>query len=250
MPPLVTVIIPAHNVEEFLAEAVASVLEQTYQNIELIIVNDASTDHTGALADKLSTKDSRVRVTHHPENKFRSGALNTGIQQAKGAYISFLDADDRYLPDKTAAQVAFLEVHSDAAMVYGDFLLDHGTYKPQQEVTAILSADDVYERLVSAACGGSLSIFVDGYIPSCSPLIRANTFGHIRLDETLKNMEDLDLWLQMLGARFVVTRLPTLTYTYRLHENQKSRDTERMRAALAVIEEKIRAGVYLRNTLN
>lgn len=245
MQPLVTVIIPAYNAERYLADAVTSAVNQTYDNLEVIIVDDASTDNTGALADELAKTDSRIQVIHHRENKRRSGALNTGLEQAKGAYISFLDADDWYHLDKTAAQVTFLEEHPEVAMVYGDYehLPSPGADTKMRQ--ALPSTEHAYERLAEAAKGGSKSIFTDGYIPGCSVLIRRHVFEHIRLDETLKNAEDLDLWLKILGAQFTCARLPIVTYVYRRHENQKSRSLERMQAALAVIEEKIGSGAYL-----
>ena len=92
--PLFTVVMPAYGVEKYLAKAVESIESQTFQEWELIIVEDGSPDKTGSLAEKLKEKDARIRVIHHEQNKGLSEARNTGIQHATGRYIWFMDPDD------------------------------------------------------------------------------------------------------------------------------------------------------------
>ena len=94
-----TVVMPAYGVEKYLRDAVQSILEQTFSDWELVIVEDGSPDGTGKLADELGEKDERIRVIHHPENKGLSEARNTGIDAATGQYIWFMDPDDRVDPD-------------------------------------------------------------------------------------------------------------------------------------------------------
>lgn len=243
--PLVSVIVPAHNAEKHLSDTVASVLAQTYKNFELIIVNDASLDGTGTLANELAKTDKCIRVIHHTENKLRSGALNTGIIAAKGSYISILDADDLYRPDKLEKQVAYLEKRSDIDMVYGDFEMWKEGVEKKALVSAAASTKECHVRLTEAVGKEKGVIFEKGFIPSCSPLLRRSVFETIHFDESMRNMEDLDLWLQFFGANFTAIRLPFVTYTYRLHENQKSRDTERRQEAKTRIQEKIRGGAYV-----
>ena len=100
--PLISVVIPAYNAEQFLDETLESVLSQTYENWECIIVNDGSTDSTESVAKKWCEKDSRFRLTDK-ENGGLSSARNWGIKESKAEYIAFLDADDLYMPN-------FLEV--------------------------------------------------------------------------------------------------------------------------------------------
>ena len=95
---LVSVIMPAFNVEQYIAESVESVKKQSYQNWELIIINDGSTDDTRALAEKYSSNDQRIRCISK-ENEGVAVARNTGLAQAKGSYIAFLDADDLWHED-------------------------------------------------------------------------------------------------------------------------------------------------------
>ena len=99
--PLVTVIITAYNTEKYVKQAIESVIGQTYQHLEIIVVDDGSTDQTGTIAQSFGDKILYVRQ----ENKGESGARNTGVMRATGEYISFLDADDYYVPEKIEKEV-------------------------------------------------------------------------------------------------------------------------------------------------
>lgn len=105
---LVSVVIPAYNAERFVAEAVRSALRQTYSPVEVIVVDDGSTDGTPQVLDRAA--DERLRVLRQP-NSGVGRARNRGIEAARGGYIALLDADDLWLPDKLERQVAALEEH-------------------------------------------------------------------------------------------------------------------------------------------
>ena len=90
---LVSVIVPVYNILDCLERCVDSLLAQTYKEIEILLVDDGSTDGTGTLCDQLAEKDSRIRV-FHKENGGSSSARNVGIQQARGEYLGFVDSDD------------------------------------------------------------------------------------------------------------------------------------------------------------
>ena len=92
----VSVVIPVYNVMPYLERCVQSVVRQTYQNLEIILVDDGSTDGSGKLCDKIAGTDQRIRVIHQ-KNQGLSGARNTGIRQATGEYVVFLDSDDEWL---------------------------------------------------------------------------------------------------------------------------------------------------------
>lgn len=119
--PLISIITPAYNAEKYLGEAIESVLQQTYGNWELIIVDDGSTDGTARLAKEYAEKDSRIFYCHQ-ENKRMASARNTGIAKAKGKYIAFLDADNVFLPQKLERQAAYLEAHPACGVSYGRIL--------------------------------------------------------------------------------------------------------------------------------
>jgi hypothetical protein len=121
-PELVSVIIIFWNAKPFLAEAVASVVAQTYPHWELLLVDDGSTDGSTDLAQQLVAADSdRMRYLAHPQhaNRGMSATRNLGIAHAQGTYLAFLDADDVWLPEKLSHQVQVLADHPEAALVYG-----------------------------------------------------------------------------------------------------------------------------------
>lgn len=95
---LISVIIPVYNVEKYLRECIESVLKQTYRNLEIILVDDGSTDSSGVICDEYEKKDNRIRVIHQ-KNQGLSGARNTGFENAHGVYVHFLDSDDWILPE-------------------------------------------------------------------------------------------------------------------------------------------------------
>ena len=120
--PRVSVVTIFLDAERWLAEAVASVLAQTYTEWELLLVDDGSTDGSTRLARDLAARHpDRIRCLEHAghANRGKSTSRNLGIVEARGAYVTFLDADDVFLPDKLERQVALLDRHPDAAMVYG-----------------------------------------------------------------------------------------------------------------------------------
>jgi len=104
----VSVVIPTYNDADVLPRAIESVLNQTHENLELIVVDDASTDDTEEVVKQYKEKDSRVRYIKHDKNRERSAARNTGIEHAKKPLIAFLDSDDEWLPEKLEHQISYL----------------------------------------------------------------------------------------------------------------------------------------------
>ena len=122
--PKVSVVIPAYNQASFLSEAIQSVLDQTYTNFELIVVNDASLDNTTEIVKNFY--DPRVKLIAHDKNKGLPAARNTGMRAASGDLIALLDSDDLFLPEKLQSHVNFLSRYSDIGVSYnGRFELDY-----------------------------------------------------------------------------------------------------------------------------
>ncbi|MBD2519714.1 glycosyltransferase [Nostoc sp. FACHB-973] len=122
---LVSIITPFFNTENFLQEAIESVISQTYENWELLLVDDGSTDNSLTVAQEYAAKyPQKIRYLEHDnhQNRGKSTSRNLGITNAKGKYIAFIDADDVFLPHKLEKQLAILESHPEAAMVYGNTL--------------------------------------------------------------------------------------------------------------------------------
>jgi len=120
--PLVSVVLIFLDAGEFLADAINSVFEQTYEHWELLLVDDGSTDGSTELARKVAREHpQRVTYVEHPEhaNRGPSASRNAGLRDARGEYVAFLDADDVWQPHKLTEQVAILEKHPAAGLVYG-----------------------------------------------------------------------------------------------------------------------------------
>ena len=119
--PTVSVIIPTYNRAHLISRAIKSVLNQTYQDFEVIVVDDGSTDNTEEVIKEFQKKDERIKYVRHEKNKGGSAARNTGIKAAKGKYIAFLDSDDEWLPEKLEKQMKVFEnAPAKVGVVYTD----------------------------------------------------------------------------------------------------------------------------------
>ncbi len=128
---LISVIVPVYNIEsEYLERCIKSICEQTYRNLDIILVDDGSTDGSGAICDKFSTEDSRVRV-FHKENGGSSSARNLGIKEAKGEYIGFIDSDDYIEPDMYELLAdAIVKYNAPMAQISRDEIDEQGNRMP------------------------------------------------------------------------------------------------------------------------
>lgn len=117
--PFISVVMPVYNVEKHLEKAVDSILKQTYQDFEIILVDDCSPDGCPGLCDRIAAGDDRIRAVHHKENQGISMARNTGISEAKGVYLSFIDSDDYVEPDLFEKAVRSLEENPAQVVVFG-----------------------------------------------------------------------------------------------------------------------------------
>lgn len=119
---LVSVIMPTHNSSKFLAASIDSILGQTYQNLELLITDDCSTDSTRELLESYAAKDPRVKVEYLTKNCGPAIARNKSIERANGRYIAFCDSDDRWLPEKLEKQIHHMDKH-DCALCSASYLI-------------------------------------------------------------------------------------------------------------------------------
>ena len=115
---LVSIIIPVYKVEPYLDKCVQSVIAQTYKDLEIILVDDGSPDRCPQMCDEWAQKDKRIRVIHQ-KNCGLSGARNTGIREAKGEWLYFLDSDDWIIPECIALMVDCVNNHPDVELVQG-----------------------------------------------------------------------------------------------------------------------------------
>ncbi len=152
MSPLVSILIPAYNAAPFLERSVTSALSQTYDHIEVVIVDDGSTDSTGAIADGIAARESRVKVVHQ-DNRGAAEARRTALNASRGDYVAFLDADDELLP----GTIAFLydkivEHHLDLA--FGSMIKVAGekSFEIHHVVEGVLDGDEFLRFLFDRRC--------------------------------------------------------------------------------------------------
>jgi glycosyltransferase involved in cell wall biosynthesis len=211
-PPLVSVVIPCYNANRYLAESIESALQQTYPRVEIIVVDDGSTDETAQIA-----RSYPVNYIYQA-NRGLSGARNTGIRHCQGEYIVFLDHDDRLLPRAVEIGVKLLEKHPECALAVGEH--------------RYISADGRaigYSNKHATGRDHYLMLLEHNFIETpCSALHRrsgiALTGG---FDESLKAAEDLEFYLRSARqSTWVAHEAPVAEY--RLHDSSMSRDAERM----------------------
>lgn len=232
---LVSVVIPAYNCAEYIGDALESVLAQSYQTIEVIVVDDGSTDATSAIVRTFP----RV-VCIQQANGGPAKARNVGVRRASGAYIAFQDADDLWLPEKLAWQMAILESDPEIGLVFGDMRNFDDVRHDEPTMFEKYRLGESYfgdPRLVVEAVEKLLQM---NFIPTGTVLARKEALISVGLfDETFRCAEDWDLWLRVaLNYRIGYTR--NLVMKRRLHPDNTSRETEAMTVAALQVLEKLK----------
>ncbi|HGH1671491.1 glycosyltransferase family 2 protein [Bacillus thuringiensis] len=213
-PPYVSVITPSYNSIRFIGETISSVQNQSYENWEMIIVDDGSTDQSAVKIKEIIEGDSRIRLLSLKENVGAAKARNLAIQEARGRYIAFLDSDDIWLPHKLKTQLLFME-EMNIAFSYASYsLIDENGNELNREVSAPKSVD--YHYLVGNTIIGCLTVMIDRekipYVemPSIQP-------------------EDTALWLNLLHEGYEAKGIQQVLAKYRIVTNSVSRN--KIRAA-------------------
>jgi teichuronic acid biosynthesis glycosyltransferase TuaG len=203
----VSVIIPVYNHQEFIGKAIESVLQQNYQELEIIVVDDGSTDQTRMV---LQNYIPRVRYIYK-NNGGTSSALNTGIRAAKGSLICWLSSDDQFLPTKIQKQVRLFQQNPDLGMVYTDWYeIDAvGT------ITRLFRSPELFSRK-----GAALTLLRGNCINGSTVMIQAECFKKVGyFKENYIQAHDHDMWLRLCRYyRFGHINEPLLLYR-RHHKN-------------------------------
>ncbi len=206
MPPIVSVIIPTYNREKFIGEAIQSVLDQTFRNFEIVVVDDGSTDQTGDVVRAFTSK--KVRYIYQP-NRGRSAARNHALGLAKGRYIAFLDSDDLYMPGKLAMQVDYLHAHPETGMVYTSaHCIDY-------------SGNPLGEKYLASVSGWiytSIAFFRPVTITLPTVMAKRELFEKAGgFDENMHRFEDTDMW-RRISKLARIDAMPAFTCRLRTHK--------------------------------
>lgn len=198
---------PAHNCEDYIESAIGSILNQTYKNLELVVVDDYSSDTTGQVIDRLAKKDKRVRAFHNKRNIKQTRTRNFAINQAKGKFITLMDADDFRHPESLEKQLHFLLAHPDVVAVG----------------TAAEICDEKMKRLndrVYPLENSEIRRTFFRYSPFClaSIMVRVELLGPETYDPSMEPAEDIDLMMR-LGAKGKLANLPEVLYSVRTHKH-------------------------------
>lgn len=205
---LVSIITPAYNCEEFISETIDSVLEQTYSNWEMIIVNDKSTDNTECIIKSYLEKEQRIKLINLEINSGVAKARNTALKAANGRYIAFLDSDDCWKKDKLKKQLDFMKKHH-YALSYTSFeyINDNGE-KTLKKVGIPLHQS--YKKGLKNTAIGCLTVIVD-----------RNIVGHFEMPH-LRHGEDHFTWLEIMKRGYFAYGLDESLALYRISNNSLS----------------------------
>lgn len=222
-PELVSVMMPAYNAEAFIGAAIDSLLQQSYRHWELIVVDDGSTDSTATVAARYA--DPRIVVFTQP-NRGEAAARNVALEQMRGEFIAFLDADDQFLPDHLAATVGRLQAHPEHDAVYTDgaHIDETGTrLKPLSSRRRGPFEGDIFEQVVLAS-----DVFGP---PTCVVLRRAPVLeGQYRFDEQIVIGPDWD-FLTQCAERMAFGYVDAKSCLYRVHSSNVTRRVDAGRRA-------------------
>jgi glycosyltransferase involved in cell wall biosynthesis len=186
-PPTVSVILPCYNGEQFIHEAIASVLNQTFKDLEIIVVDDGSTDDSVKIIETF-LGDKRVRLLRHSVNRGIPATRNTGIKDSSGSFISFLDQDDLWLPGKLEKQLAVFENDTarDVGLVFSDIRVLNSEGRSREHENRVTFDFNSASRLEILR-----ELLMRNFIPIISALIRSDCFDKIGLlDEEIKSGAD------------------------------------------------------------
>lgn len=202
--PLVSVIIPTHNRAQSLIRAIQSVLKQSFQNFEIIIVNDASSDDTVTILDKLAQQDARIHAIHQLQSVGGSEARNIGIRASQGEWIAFLDDDDQWLPQKLQAQMGMLAYFPNAVACSSGYVIQYPLGITRHVITPMHQS---LETLLAANTLGGASVCL------CKASVIKQLGG---FDAELRSAQDWDVWVRLRQSGLIIS-VPKSLVKYQVH---------------------------------
>lgn len=210
--PKLTVIMPVYNGERFLKDSIDSVLNQTFEDFTLTILNDNSTDGTAAILDSYQNRDSRISIITKTKNEGPANLRNEGIEKSKTEFIALLDADDIALPSRFKKQIDFLTKNPNVG-VCGTWFTFFGDQKNKVVKHAV--THDALKVQFLHSCG----------IGNPTVMFRKSVLGNLRFEHRYVPAEDYGLWSQLI-AKTKFHNLPESLLLYRWHDSNISQTKE------------------------
>lgn len=210
--PLVSVIIPCYNASKYVEKAVRSIMEQTYNNLEILVANDCSTDNTLEILEKLSSEDSRIKIINNEQNLKIVKTLNKLISIASGKYIARMDADDISLPDRIEKQVLFLEENYEYALCGTNtwHINESGSIIGKSNLPLTYEENKYY-----------LSYYSTFYHPTIT--IRSDVYKNNLYSDDFLYAEDYELWCRLIfKEKIKAANLKERLFKYRCFQTQSS----------------------------
>lgn len=210
MNPTITVFMAAYNAAEYIKESIQSVLDQTYEDFELLIVNDGSTDDTVSVIN--SFQDPRIRLLHNPENKGLTYTRNVSLTASRGTYIAILDSDDIAYPNRLKLQYEFFKNHPEVALCggHGKIINQHGMEVGGEDLIVPTGIDEVSATL----------LFFNAYVNS-TVMYKTEVFKSLNGYQDYAPAEDYELFTR-IAEHHAVGNLDEFLVRYRIHDNNTS----------------------------
>jgi glycosyltransferase involved in cell wall biosynthesis len=210
---LISIITPIYNGQEFLKETIETVLNQSYSNWELLLIDDGSTDNSKAICKTYTDKDNRIKY-YYKSNGGQASARNLGIKKAKGEWIALLDADDLWHNTKLEKQIEILDKNSEATLCFTNTLAFQNTinnelYNFDNKAFGLLNKDFF------------LNVFVSSYVSNSSLVIKKNVIvksGLYNESEIVRGSEDWELLLRLLYQKNRIVGVKEKLLYYRVHD--------------------------------
>lgn len=223
--PLVSVIIPAYNHEMYIEEALQSVINQTYKNIEVIIINDGSTDSTAEILEKFikNNQDKNIQFVDK-QNEGVCKTLNMGLAMATGDYVAFLASDDLWLPDKISMQLEFMEKNKNVGMVFSDaWFLRFNTKTDIKWSDHKHGINKYFQNCIQNTNMYTL-LLTHAIIPAVTVMIRKTVLEEVGFFDDSLLYEDKDMWLRIARV-YPIAYIDRPLALYRLHNNNISNNS-------------------------
>lgn len=210
---LISVIVPVYNVENYLDECIQSIVKQTFRDMEIILVDDGSTDSSGMLCDKWAKKDERIKVIHK-QNGGLSSARNAGIDAVQGKYIIFVDSDDYWIGTDCLAYLYDTAEKFDADVVRGEYIAVND--KGERIKTIIKNKSEYSNKPLDSATFYTKAIAGENF--SWLYFFKRNSINTLRFDEERKFQEDIDFNIKYFSTPRKCLYVDNRFYAYRKRE--------------------------------